>query len=217
MELKQKIYLLKIETLYKLGIKRGLIKPFDEELYQELNKTIFCNIPVDMDIKYLKPTERPGRCYDRSLEMFFAMSNSYLVRGNLEYFRMFGDEEEINHGWVERDNLVYDPTWRCTFNKDYYYKMFKVDNVEKINHEEYCSVSKENEELFISTKQRTRESLRVNGPDRYMLPVSVPLLKGIAENDENFKKELDKYLEEINYDCTAIMKAMSDELFKNIK
>ena len=71
MKLKQKLYLSKINKLYKVGLSKGLIKPFDEELYQELNKTIFLNIPVDLDIKYLKPEVRPGRCYDRSLAMLF--------------------------------------------------------------------------------------------------------------------------------------------------
>ena len=96
MNLKQKLYLSKTNKLHKQGLLNGLIKPFDEELYQELNKTIFLNIPVDLDIKYLKPEVRPGRCYDRSLAMFFAMAKSYLVRGSLEYFRIFGDEEDIN-------------------------------------------------------------------------------------------------------------------------
>ena len=217
MELKQKLYLYKINKLLEKGTTKGLIRPFDEELYNELNKTIFCNIPVDIDIKYLKPSVSPGRCYDRSLGMFFAMPNSYLVRGNLKYFKIFGDEEEPNHGWVERDGLVYDPTWRLIFDKNYYYKMFNVEEVVRANHEEFCNVSKENEELFIKVKSTTRESLKENGPDRYMLPVSVPLLRGIAEANEPFKKELELYLEEINYDGEAIMKAMSDEMFEKMK
>ena len=217
MNLKQKLYLSKTNKLHKQGLLNGLIKPFDEELYQELNKTIFLNIPVDLDIKYLKPEVRPGRCYDRSLAMFFAMAKSYLVRGSLEYFRIFGDEEDINHGWVERDNYVYDPTWRCIFDKDYYYKMFKVKKVNRLNHEEYCNISKEYEDLFIKVKSTTRDSLKENGPDRYMLPVSVPLLMGIAEENDSFKSELEKFLEEIEYDYDAIMKSMHEKLYEKTK
>ena len=145
------------------------------------------------------------------------MAKSYLVRGNLEYFRMFGDEEEINHGWVERDNLVFDPTWQCIFNKDYYYKMFNITKASKVNHKEYCDISKDHEDLFIKVKSTTRDTLKENGPDRYMLPVTIPLLMGLSDTNYNFKNELEKYLEEINYDYDEIMKTMHDELYKETK
>ena len=107
MKLKEKLYLNKIDSLISIGLEKGLIEPFDDSFYEELNKTIISGIPVDIDIKYLKPVLPPGKCYDRSLKMFLAMEESLLVRGSIEYFRVFGDNSKDNHGWVERDNYVY--------------------------------------------------------------------------------------------------------------
>ena len=183
MKLKIIAYLNKINSLIENGIKKGLIVPFDDEYYNELNKTIVNTIPVDLDIKYLMPIAGPGKCYDRSLKMFYAMDNSILVRGSLEYYRVFGEKEEINHGWVERDEYVYDPTWMYKFDKKYYYKIFKVKNTKKCNHEEYCNISIDNANYYDKIKNTTRDNM--NEFDKTNLITTMPLLIGIAENNEN--------------------------------
>ena len=109
MNIGNKLILKKINMLYTDGLLKGKIVPFNDDYYKELSGTIYNTIPVDIDIKYLMPKFKPGKCYDRSLKMFFAMDYSTLVRGSLEYFRMLGDKEGDNHGWVERDGYVYDP------------------------------------------------------------------------------------------------------------
>ena len=65
--------------------------------------------------------------------------------------------------------------------------------------------------------QECIDVLKENGPDRYMLPVTIPLLMGLSDTNYNFKNELEKYLEEINYDYDEIMKTMHDELYKETK
>ena len=214
MELKEKIYFMKINSLIAKGIKRGLVVPFDEEYYNELNKTIVSYIPVDLDIKYLKPKVRPGKCYDRSLKMFYAMNNSELVRGSLEYFRVQGDDEGINHGWVERDGYVYDPTFKLRFVKDYYYKIFKVTDVDKVTQKGYCDICEYNNYYFNKAKSTTRESLR-HGTERFMLATVIPLLEGIAEGNEDFKRELAIYLKEINYNYDEIDNSIEKEIKKS--
>lgn len=216
MNLIQKLYLKRINFLLDIGYKNGLIKPFDDDLYRELNQTIFYAIPVDLDIKYLKPDTRPGKCYDRSLKMFFAMDYSKLVRGSLEYFRVFGDKEQENHGWVERDGYVYDPTWLCKFDKDYYYKIFKVKDVNKCSHIEYCQISQENLDLYINTKKITRERLRVDNHLRYNLLTTIPILLGLNQENNEYKAELNKYIEEVNYDYKQISKTLNEELNSRI-
>ena len=117
------IYCKYIEKMFKKGIRLGKVQPFDDAYYNELSHTIYCTIPVDFDIKHLLPKSGPKKCYDRSFKMFLAMENSVLVRGSLEYFRMKGDDG-VNHGWVEREDKVYDPTWTIKVDKDFYYKLF---------------------------------------------------------------------------------------------
>ena len=216
MNLITKLYLKRINYLLDIGFKNGLIEPFDDDLYRELNQTIFSAIPVDLDIKYLKPNVKPGKCYDRSLKMFFAMDYSTLVRGSLEYFRIFGDNEKENHGWVERDGYVYDPTWLCKFNKDFYYKIFKVKEVNKCSHIEYCQISQENLDFYINTKKITRERLREDNHLRYNLLATIPLLLCLNQDNDEYKKELDQYLKEVNYDEKQIRNALNEELNSRI-
>ena len=214
MDLKGKLYYTKINLLILKGLNSGLIRSFDDDFYKELNKSIFNTIPVDIDIRFLKPELGPGRCYDRSLKMFFAMDNSLLVRGSLDYFRISGDISDVNHGWVERDNYVYDPTWLKIFDKDYYYKIFNVENVRKCNIEEYCNIADTNKELYQNVKNTTRDSLRNGGPNRYMLATTIPIIREIASSNRDFMKALKSYLEEINYNEIEINEAKNKELKK---
>ena len=62
MNLITKLYLKRINYLLDIGFKNGLIEPYDDDLYRELNQTIFSAIPVDLDIKYLKPKEAIISC-----------------------------------------------------------------------------------------------------------------------------------------------------------
>jgi len=214
MKLKEKLYLKKIELLHKYGMSRGYITPFSSYLYKELNETIINNIPVSMEIKYLKPNVSPGRCYDRSLMMFFAMEESELVRGSLEYFRIFGDEESENHGWVERYDYVYDPTWRFIYDKDFYYKIYNVKNTSRYNINEYCTRSNYNKETYEKIKSTTRETIKTNLNAKVHLLITVPILRELAKNNEKFKNELEKYLEEINYDEDEIIRERDEKLQK---
>ena len=217
MRLRDKLYFKKLKLLFVSGVQKGKIVPFDDEYYQELNQTIFTYCPVGLDIQYLKPKVRPGKCYDRSLKMFMAMKDSFLVRGSLEYFRLKGDHDVENHGWVERDGYVSDPTFLHRFEKDYYYKMFKVTGVHKCTHEEYCELSEQNKELYQKVKSTTREKMRTDLFCRTELLAVVPLLQGIAEHNEAFQKEFNIYLKEINYDEEQISEELTSELQKLMK
>ena len=41
----------------------------------------------------------------------------------------------------------------------------------------------------------------------------IPLLKEISEKNEEFKKELDKYLKEIEYDEKQVYEALNEKFF----
>ena len=213
-DIKKKLYFLKLnKELYK-GLQNGTIQEFDDELYSILNKTLVSTIPVDLHIKYLKPTLPPGKCYDRSLYMFFALDDSVLVRGDLKDLEYEYGKEDAGHGWIEMNGYVYDPTSRLRYEKDVYYKLFKPTNVEKCTHEEYIHTSEENRYYYERIMNTTRDTFKVEGSERRSLGTTIPLLMGIAENSEEFKKELIKYLKEINYDEAEIFGEIEDEYDK---
>ena len=192
-------YFKHLEKLIADGAELGKVVPFDDEYYSELSNTLVNTIPVDLDIKYLKPKTKPGKCYDRSLRMFMAMENSVLVRGSINYFRLKGATNGVNHGWVERDGYVYDPTFKFKFDKDLYYKIFKVKEIEKRTKDEYVS-KPETKKFYEEVKNTTLEDYKPNGSRRYELLMTIPLLQNIAKGNKEFLKELDEYLEEIEYD-----------------
>ena len=192
------VYFKHLENLIARGTTLGKVEPFDDDYYKELSNTLFNTIPVNLDIKYLKPTLAPGKCYDRSLKMFMAMENSILVRGSLNYFRVKGDTEEYNHGWVERDGIVYDPTWMSKFDKKLYYQIFKVKRVEKCTKEEYISNSNR-KKFYDEVKSTTIDDYKPNGSKKVDLLMTIPLLKRIASHNEEFNKDLNEYLELIEY------------------
>ena len=210
-DLKNKIILERMELLIKHGINEGTIVPFDKELYDVLNKTLIFDIPVDIYIKYLKPTLPPGKCYDRSLYMFLSFEDAVLVRGDVKNLIIKYGEEEAGHGWMERDGYVYDPTFMLIFKQEDYYRIFQPTNIQKSNMEEYRS-NKACNEFYNKIRQTTRESLRINGPERYELIVTIPLVQNIANmtGKKEFIDELNKYLDEINYNYEAITNQIND-------
>ena len=210
-DIKKKLFFLKLDKEIYKGLQNGTIKEFDDELYSELNKTIISTVPVDIHIKYLKPTLPPGKCYERSLYMFFALDNSILVRGDLKDLEYEYGKENAGHGWIEMNGYVYDPTSRLRFEKDVYYKLFQPSNVEKYNHEEYVNSSAENRNYYERIKSTTRDTFRENGSERMSLAMTIPLLIGIAEHSEEFSEALKVYLKEINYDEAEIFGEIEDE------
>ena len=217
MYLTKLLYYKKLNYHFKLGIIRGLIVPYDDNFYGYLNKTIIDTYPVGIDIKYIRPKLGPGKCYDRSLKMFFAMDNSVLVRGSLKYFRLLGDNDGVNHGWVEKDGYVYDPTWLFRFDKDYYYKIFGVEKEYKTTIEEYCNCSAENNELYRKIKSTTIDSIKNNFLDKLTLYTMVPLLLGIASDNEDFKRDLVEYLKSVEYDEEEIRNSLNNEIKQILK
>lgn len=181
------------------GFQDGTIVPFDEEFYSKMNEVLINNIPVSIHMKYLKPVVSPGKCYDRSLYMFFCYPNSLLVRGDnkdLEY--RFG-KESAGHGWIELGNYVYDPSMLLRFDKDLYYQIFSPTNVTRTSKDEYNEI---NNGFYDEVTNVSREDLKPGGIKRYELAVTIPLVKGIADmsGNEDFKREFEEYLSSICYD-----------------
>lgn len=203
--LKRELYFAKMALIYEKGLTEGSIVPFDDEFMEHLNNKFFNGVPVSMHMKYLKPIMPPGQCYDRSFYMFCCFDDVLLVQGDNKDLELRYGKDHAWHAWIERGDYVYDPSIMKRFDKDLYYKMFMPKNIVKRAKEEYCS-SEESKKIYDSIADSKVEDYMPNGKNRTSLLVSLPLVMGIAdvEGNEEMKKELDAWLERIDYDPEQI-------------
>lgn len=119
--LKNKLYFNKAQLLFKNGLEDGSIVPFDDEFYEKMSHTYISCLPVSIDIKYFRPYgDELGKCYDRSLSMFFCFENAVLVRGDRKDLELKYGKDNAGHGWIEMDGYCYDPSLLLRFKKETY-------------------------------------------------------------------------------------------------
>ena len=207
--IKKGLYFSKMQLLFKKGLEDGSIEPFDDLLYENMKHTFISCLPVSIHMKYLRPIIGPGRCYDRSLYMFFCFPNAVLVRGDNKDLELKYGKENAGHGWIEMDGYCYDPTLLLRFKKETYYEIYKPYNVIKTTTDEYksCDSSKQFYEDIVNTDL---SDFQPNGRKRADLCVVIPLVQGIAEmgTNEDFKRDLNEYLVSIQYDEKQVYKEM---------
>lgn len=196
---KKGLYFSKMQLLFNKGIQEGKIVPFDDEFYEKMSHTFFNCIPISMHIRYLKPIMPPGKCYDRSLFMFFCFDDALLVRGDNKDLELRFGKENAGHGWIEMGDYVYDPSLMMRFERDLYYKIYNPTDVHKATKEDYQKV---NGSYYDDVRNTSISDFQPGGSKRTDLCVSIPLVRGIAEysTDERFKRELNEYLTLIQYD-----------------
>lgn len=211
----KKAYLTKANFLFGQGVINKKIVPFDDEFYEKMSHTYISGLPVSIHIKYLKPTMAPGKCYDRSLYMFFCFDNAILVRGDNKDLELKYGKKNAGHGWIEIDNYVYDASLLLRFDKDLYYEIYKPTNLKKCSIKQYCK-SKECKDLYEEVKSTTIDDFKPNGKRRLELPIIIPVISSIASlsNDEQFKLDLNTYLEEISYDEKGIYNEIETKMQK---
>lgn len=194
----QKLYMYKVYLQVLKGLQQGKIVPFDEEFYKSMSTTYFNCLPVSMHIKYLRPSSPPGKCYDRSLYMFFCFDDALLVRADNKDLEVRFGKENAGHGWIEIGNYVYDPSLLLRFDRELYYKIYKPSNISKTSVTEY---KKSDDGYYDQVRNTKIEDFKIGGRKRCDLAVTIPAVQGIASFSKNgFKEELDDYLEKIEYD-----------------
>lgn len=216
--LKKELYFNKMGLLFNKGKENGSIVPFDDEFYEKMSHTYISCIPVSLNIKYLKPTFGPEKCYDRSLEMFFCFENALLVRGDNKDLELKYGKENAGHGWIEIGDYVYDPSLLLRFEKDVYYELYCPTNVSKYSKDDYIR-DRENKDFYEEIKTTTLQDFQPNGRKRIDLCLTIPLVKGIAEmgTNEEFKKELNDYLKLIQYDERQVFEEFNNSFNTFIK
>lgn len=214
--LKKGLYFSKMQLLFSEGLTEGKIVPFDNEFYEKMSHTYFNCIPISMHIKYLKPTLPPGKCYDRSLYIFFCFPSAVLVRADTKDLELRYGKENAGHGWIEMDGYCYDPTLLLRFKKETYYEIYKPYNISKTTTEEYKNCCVSNKQFYEDIVNTELSDFQPNGRKRTDLCVMIPLVQGIAEmgTDDDFKKELDDYLKLIQYDERQVYEEMNQAFQK---
>ena len=215
--LKKSLYFSKMQLLFNKGIADKKIIPFDDEFYERLNHTYISGLPVSIHIKYLKPILPPGKCYDRSLYMFFCFDDAILVRGDNKDLELRYGKDDAGHGWIEMDNYVYDPSLMMRFDKNLYYEIYKPTNVSKCTKEEYCS-TRQCQELYNDIKNTTITDFKPYGRKRIELSMTMPLIMGIAQNSSNqeFINELNNFIALIQYDEEEVYTELNEALQKTM-
>lgn len=199
--LRKKLYFKKLDILWKKGTIEQKIVPFDEKLYENMAHIYFGGLPVSMQIKFLKPITRTGgKCFDRSLMMFFCFPNAFLVNADIKSLELDYGKENSFHYWIEMGEYVYDPSLMRRFDKSLYYEMYQPNNVSKCTKEEYC-MNEDNKKIYDDIVGTTITDYQPDGKKRYELMTIMPLVLGIAtlNQDSSFLAELNEWLGLIRY------------------
>lgn len=199
-KLRKKLFFKKMEVLYTKAVNEGKITEFDDEVFEKMSGTIIACLPVSLYIKHSKHLFASGTCYDRSLYMFLALDDdAVLVRGNNKDLELKYGKGHGGHGWVEVGNFVYDPSTMLKYDKDTYYKLYGCTDVKKTDKVTYLSEHKDFVEQHVSTDF---DDFRPGGKRRLELGFLVYQTKALAHfiGDEELIRDLDAYLEDIQYD-----------------
>jgi len=217
--LKKRLYLSRMKLLLAKGLEDGSITPFDDEIYRKMNHTYINCLPVSIEMKYLRPTSSLGKCLDRSLYMFLCFDDAILVRGDTKDLELRYGKENAIHGWVEQGDYCYDPSLLLRFKKETFYKLFKPSNVSKVTSEEYRNYSEMDRQFYDDVVNTKLDDFKPNGRKRINLCTTIPLVRGIAEIEMNtdFIRDLNNYLESIQYDEEEIAKEMNVAYEKYLK
>lgn len=210
--LKDILYKTKRRIMLEKAWNRGLIKPFDEDLYERLSKVYVACLPLTIQLKYYKPEVGDfGDCYARSTYLTTGFDDATLVRGVRKDMEQAYGEGNGGHGWVENDGWVYDPTSLLMYRKDIYYKAYGVSDVTSYSKEVY-SKSK----LYQGIINTSIDDFKPGGDKRTDLIMIIPFTERIAQlkKDNGFIEELNEFLEEIEYDYESIIKELQEDMTK---
>ena len=209
--IKRELFEIRRKVLIAKGVADGRITPIDDEFYKETDKVIFNSVPITFHLKYMKPILPPGKCYDRSLFMFFCFPESLLCRGHHKDLELRFGKENDGHGWIEIGDYAYDPSSLCRFDKDLYYEIYGVTGVERTTSQEYNECT---DGYYDKTRSVTLDDLLPGGKNRHSLLVDIPLSYGIAKFNSEFMKDMESWMETIQYDEDQITQQRDEEMRK---
>ena len=191
----RKLYFKRLHLLKMYGIAKGLILPFEDEMYQALENVVYAGIPAIMYLKFLQPTLPPGKCEERSYVITMAFKDCFLVRGSHKDLELNHGKKRSTHYWVEHNGWCYDPSLMVKIQQKLYYQMFQLTNVKKYHRSEF-----EQEDFYQQC---------INGHiGRFSLSMTAPLIEAIAlmSNNQGFINEAKKFKTANSYNPITILK-----------
>jgi len=192
-DLKNKLYFSRLNLLHNSGINKGLIRPFEDEMYESLEDVVYAGTPANIYLKYQQPMMGPGKCYDRSYVISMAFKDCLLASGKHKDLELKYGSGHAGHCWVEKDGWCYDPTHMLKFKQELYYQMFQPTDVKKSPR---CDLEKD--EFY--------QQCLSGHFERMSLICTIPLLEEIAKlsNNQDYIKEIERYKVKVNYDYETI-------------
>lgn len=202
-ELKKKLFFAKFKVLSAKASRERTIMEFDDEIFEKMKNTIIACFPVSFYIKHSNNMFALGTCYDRSLYMFLALDDAVLVRGKNKDLEYNYGKGHGGHGWVEVGDYVYDPSIMLKLKKDVYYQLYGTSDLMKVDKETYLREHKDFVDLVVSNDFN---EFKPGGKRRLELGILVIQVLAMADmiNNPEFTKDLNEYLELIEYDADQI-------------
>lgn len=219
-KIKWQLHKQRYNILFYYGVTKGLIRPYDQSLIENLRHIYYGGIPASILLLHGKLTN--GYCYDRGplVVLGFADDDFKVVDADINSLRLnpqYIDEYRAgkssshyaNHCFAERilkDGTVwvYDTSLGLIFEKNLYYKM-QNPIITKINDK------KTTLEYLYNDFQRDSDITR----DKYALPLILPNIERNLVPTQPFyqnllKQEIEILKQEVSY--SAICKEIHDDM-----
>jgi len=225
-KMKWNLFRKKYEILFKYGVSKKLISPYECELIEKLRTVYYGGVPASILLTCDELCG--GHCYDRALlvTLGFGDDDFNLVDADIDGITLnpkhideFKDTNDIhygNHCFVERTKSdgsvwVYDTSLGLVIEKKLYYLMERP-RITKIN-------SREDTINFCEYQDIKNADIK---KDKYALPLIMPNIEAIAKKSEGIyseflKKEIELFKQRIGYGdiCDEIEEEMKKRGYTN--
>lgn len=210
-KMKWQLYCHKQKAIINMGLKNGLIMPYDDELIGKLRNIYHGGLPASVIL--LSDAMTNGHCYDRAL----LMSRAFLdedddvkllyatidgLRLNPKFIRddpLYADHCIVERTTKDGKHIIYDTSAGFAYDKKLYW-LIEHPKVRKINTKESIKRFLEEDEYFFP-----------EDPDRdkYAAPLILPMIEMTYErpnemyshsNIKLLQREVEHYKKVINYD-----------------
>lgn len=185
------------------GVKKGLIIPYPDSLFDRLRPYHLAGFPASIALFVNELCN--GLCYDRSMLMQLAFKDARVVHADIETLRITAGDEHAEHSFVETTDFGDGKTWvvdtsmGMIFEKNYYYKMEKP-KINKVYTKDECLLNPSVMESIVSDFNN----------ERYILPMILPFVEAAVNKSNHIhtalyrKKLIDEianFKKAVNYDA----------------
>ena len=129
--LKRDLYCAQKQLLMRKGIIDKKITTFDDSYYENKKPMELDGVTYDTYSKDLSKLLPSGKCYEKTLYMFFCFEEAILVIADDKELEYQYGKEYARHSWIEIGDYVYDTSLMKRFDRALYYEIYQPDNIQK--------------------------------------------------------------------------------------